>query len=283
MKLTGLMPVRNEDWVLGLSARVALLWCDDLVILLHACTDGSAGIAERVQAEHRGRVHILVEPEEKWDEMNHRQHLLCGARSFGATHIALVDADEVLVNHSALTRMYVDRLDAGKYLQLPLYNARGSHMLYHANGTWGTRWVTVAFVDDVRLGWSGDRFHHREPEGLHLQQWRPMQHGNGGVIHLWGASERRLRAKHALYKMVETLRFPGKQKMFIDAYYNLAMVDMNWKYNEVPTEWWRQYHDAGLMDHLCVDADPWQEQECQRLVQEHGRQRFDGLNLFGVV
>jgi hypothetical protein len=39
MKLIGLMPVRGEDWILGLSARAALMWCDELVILLHSCTD----------------------------------------------------------------------------------------------------------------------------------------------------------------------------------------------------------------------------------------------------
>lgn len=283
MNLTALMPVRNESWILGLSARVALLWCDELVMLLHACTDNSAAIAEQVQNEHKGRVHILVEQDEKWDEMHHRHTLLCAARSFGATHIALIDADEILVNHLALTRMYVDNLDAGKYLQIPLYNTRGSHTRYHVNGTWGNRWVTVAFVDDVRLHWTGDRFHHREPAGLNLQAWRPMQHGQGGVMHLWGASERRLRAKHALYKMTEAVRFPHKPKMQIDAYYNLAMLDLGWKYAEVPAEWWRQYHDAGLMNHLRVEAEPWQEHECQRLIEEHGKQRFDGLNLFGVV
>ena len=34
MKLVGIMPVRNEDWCLDLTARAALMWCDELVISL---------------------------------------------------------------------------------------------------------------------------------------------------------------------------------------------------------------------------------------------------------
>ncbi len=286
MRLIALMPVRNEGWVLGLSARVALLWCDELVILLHACTDNSAAIAEEIQNEHRGRVHLLVEPEDKWDEMRHRQELLCGARAFGASHIALVDADEVMTgNITAFKTEEYMKLDARMVLQFPLYNTRGSHMRYHLNGTWGQRWVTTAFVDDMRLHWRGDTFHKREPQGLNLQPWRPIQQGSGGVIHLWGASERRLRAKHALYKMTETLRWPHKSKLQIDAYYNQAMQEQpgGWKLAQMPEEWWKPYEEMGWMKCLELDAAPWQENKCQELLAEHGAPRFIGLDLFGVV
>jgi hypothetical protein len=244
-------------------------------------------------------VHLLVEPEDKWDEMRHRQELLCGARAFGATHIALVDADEVIcaphlvpissprtvrgaTNHQAAIQDPIMDLDTGSMLQLPLYNARGSHTRYHVNGTWGNRWVTVAFVDDIRLHWRGDTFHKREPMGLNLNPWRPIRQGHGGVIHLWGASERRLRAKHALYKMVETLRWPAKPKAQIDAYYNQAMLDLGWKFAEMPEEWWKPYAEMGLMKCLHLDAAPWQEKKCQQLIDEHGAPRFVGLDLFGV-
>ena len=35
------MPVRNEAWCLGLTARAALKWCDELVILDHASNDAT--------------------------------------------------------------------------------------------------------------------------------------------------------------------------------------------------------------------------------------------------
>ena len=80
MKLIGLMPCRNEDWVLGLTARAALMWCDELVLWLHSCTDGSRDIAVAVAHEHPGRVIIDVANDPTWAEMSHREQMLELAR-----------------------------------------------------------------------------------------------------------------------------------------------------------------------------------------------------------
>jgi hypothetical protein len=37
------------------------------------------------------------------------------------------------------------------------------------------------------------------------------------------------------------------------------------------------------MKYLDVDAEPWQEAEVRRLVAEYGREKFTGLDLFGVA
>ena len=51
MKLVGMMACRNDSWVIGLSLRVALMWCDEVVVLLHACTDRSEDIVREVNKE----------------------------------------------------------------------------------------------------------------------------------------------------------------------------------------------------------------------------------------
>src|ERR1051326_5326205 len=161
MKLIGLMPVRNESWVLGLSARAALAWCDELILLVHASTDATGEIAEALSCEYPGRVGVAVEPTGIWDEMRHRQQLLEAARRRHATHIAIVDADEILTaNLLRDVRPMVAEIPAGRALELPGYNLRGGLEQYHANGIWGQRWFTVAFADRPELHWAGDRFHH---------------------------------------------------------------------------------------------------------------------------
>jgi len=233
MKLVALMPVRNEGWCLGLSLRVALMWCDEVVVFLHACTENSHDIAIRV-ATATNRVTVVGTDRRPWDEMEHRQALLELARikgrpdapdGPGATHIALVDADEVLTaNQLPNIRGWIERFNprqlVQRRLELPLFNLRGGVHQYHLNGLWGERSTTVAFEDTPRLHWAGDRYHHREPMGLQLVPYKPITHREGGILHLWGASERRLRAKHALYKMVERLRWPEKSTKEIDDYYN---------------------------------------------------------------
>ena len=288
MKLVGLMPVRNEDWVLGLSARAALMWCEELILLLHACTDRSLEIAEAVRTEHPGRVSIDVQVDGVWHEMVHRQIMLQMARERGATHIAIVDADEILTGNLDLTLS----LDGAHILQLPLYNLRHGIQQYHANGLWGNRIVSVAFADDPALHWAGDRFHAREPQGKRLTGFQPIAQGAGGVMHLWGASERRLLAKHALYKVTERVRWPAKDVRSIDREYSMCVtgnpVVRNaprepecWMFREVPVSWWEPY--AHLLQYLDVTAEPWQEAEVRRVVAEHGREKFAGLDLFGLA
>jgi hypothetical protein len=299
MKLIGLMPVRNEDWVLGLSARVALQWCDELVILLHCCTDRSEEIVTQL-AKETGRVFVFGKDLPIWDEMYHRQALLELARTqeVGATHIAMIDADEVLTanllsphgsvrtargatNHRAIIRDYIDQLAPGQMLDLPGYNLRGSLGRYHSNGIWGKRWFSLAFKDTPEAHWVGDKFHSRNPAGVQWRHWRPLNQEAGGVMHLWGASERRLIAKHALYKVVERLRFPAKPIQVIDDLYSLAIKPREtWLFDPVPADW---HHEQLEYKYCFPDADPWQEAEVRRLVAEHGRELFNGLELFGVA
>jgi hypothetical protein len=302
VKLVGLMPVRNEEWCLGLSARVALTWCDELVIGLHACMDDSGEIADAISLDCPGRVTWFHQDGQQWDEMKHRQKLLDVARTRGATHIAMIDADEILTGnlvlgdsptmidgattHYARIKNLIYGAD-GHNTVVPLYNLRGGIHRYHLNGLWGNRIVSLAFRDSPELHWGGDNFHQREPRGRVLQAFSPIAQGEGGVMHLWGASERRLIAKHALYKVTERLRWPNKDVRQIDFMYSqcvkggLREDPKAWTFADVPQSWWAPY--AQWMKYLDVDAEPWQEAEVRRLVSEHGRAMFDGLDLFGVA
>lgn len=299
MKLVALLPVRNEEYCLGLTLRALLMWVDAVVVLLHACTDGTAEIVEQVIREHdRGRVHVLRFNDPTWFEMQHRQQMLTEARHTGATHIAYVDADEVLsgnlVEHMTNPGFGVDQIPRGGILQLPWVCLARSIDSYYCSGPWYNAWVSTAFQDSPELHWTardGYDFHQREPLGRKLTAYRPIaqsphpaQH-QGGLMHLQFISERRLRAKQALYKMVEVTRWPGRDPtQTINARYNLAVYQSDpakVATAEVPATWWAPY--AHLMKHLDLDAVPWQESECRRMMAQHGVERFRGLDLFGVV
>lgn len=285
MKLCALMPVRNEDWILGLSARVVLRYADHLVVLNHASTDRSAELLGAIADEHPGRVTVLEETDGKWDEMAHRQRMLEAARAAGATHIAITDADEVLTgNIVPMIRDLIENLPPRSIMMLPGYNLRGGIDKYHSNGIWANRWFSFAFQDDPALGWNGDRFHQREPMGAPFVLRRTGTPGNGGIMHLWGANERRLVAKHRAYKITERLRWPDKSIAEIDRLYSLAIHGQpgdrraDWRYTHVLPEWWDPYVD--LVKHLDIYAEPWQEAECERLIAQHGADHFAGLDLF---
>ncbi len=320
MKLVCLMPARNEAWVLGLSARAVLQWCDWLLILDHASTDETRPIVSDVMADIP-RVTYLHEGDPQWNEMAHRQRMLDMARDQGATHIISVDADEVLTgNLLPRIRNLVECTTPtpGLVLQLPWLAMRGSIERYEAWGPWARENVSVAFADDPRLHWAarqGYDFHHRHPMGLPFQGYKPLHRDEGGLMHLQFVSDRRLRAKQALYKMTEVTRWPWREPVAaIDALYSRAVygqkempsglvqyfgieqareiqrearrlnpsivTDGPEKLARVPPTWWEPY--AEWMQYLDVDAEPWQEAECRKLWAEHGPTKFQGLDLFGV-
>lgn len=297
MKLVGMILVRNEDWILGLSLRAALMWCDAVVVLLHSCTDNSLDIVMQARAENPGIEFLVIETDEPdWPEMGHRQLMLEWARTLRGTHLSIIDADEILtsnllkdplsivpgpVTHAAAS------LERGMIMQLPGYNLRNGVSSYHSNGVWGKRWFSVGFKDDPALGWAGNTFHRREPQGRTLRPFQPFPQGSGGVMHLWGASWRRLVAKHALYKLREAI-MAQRPIDVIDREYSMAAYGRGsgdnpstWTYADVPESWWSGY--AHLMQYLHLDTVPWQEAECRRLVEQHGRGIAKGLDLFGVV
>ena len=183
------------------------------------------------------------------------------ARERGATHIAMVDADEILTGNligAHILSLYnrIKLCDASRILQLPLYNLRHGISQYHANGLWGNRIVSVAFADDPALHWAGDRFHHREPMGKRLTGFTPINQGDGGVMHLWGSSVDRCRAKHRLYRITERFRWPDKDVRDIERTYTSGKrarlrEARRGGLSGVPVAWWAAY--AHLMQYLDMD------------------------------
>lgn len=315
MKLIGLMLARNEDWVIGLSLRAALMWCDAVVVLMHNCTDETLTIVEAVISEtdevvketHGGtfvnrRVVICGAHTFEWEEMNLRQNMLECARGFGATHIALIDADEVLTGnllaHAGSVRMiirdYIEKTPAGTILQLPWLQLTsvvdwpfGGVM---SSGMWSQQNVSVAFADDRRYHWTaieGYDHHHREPMGRELTRFQPdwLNAGhlrNAGLMHLQFLSRRRLLAKQFLYQLNDMKRWPNRKRASdVAAYYSRTVAEADAaSVQGVPCSWWEPYKH--LMPYLHIDDVPWQEAECKRLLAENPN-LARGLNDFGLM
>ena len=295
MKLICTMPVRNEDWCLGLTARAALMWCDHLVIGNHASTDSTVEIIKKIMGEDPMRITPLHTDEPMWREMEHRQAMLDVARMAGATHIAMVDADEILTgNLLPNIRQRIETWCAsGGILNLPWLALARDPMRYISGPSyWGDRQnVTMAFKDRPDYHWAarnGYDFHQRPPMSTEPKRFvQPLKHTEGGLMHLQFLSERRLRAKQALYQMTEVLRWPGRTparqlaEMYGHAVYDSNPAARGVTTAAVPLEWWIPY--AHLERALCLDDGlPWQETEVKQLLAEHGREKFAGLDLFGL-
>lgn len=302
MKLIALLLVRNEQHELGFTLRVLLRFCDAVVIMEHRCVDRTHEIVCECAAEvEPGRVIVAADDHEGWDEMRLRESMLSIARQHGATHLFLSDADEFISAnllpavgahqspYTGIRYLIEEKLPPGQILTLPLYNVRGGISKYHGDGVWGRRITSVAFADDPALGWFTGGLHSREPrtvDGKCPALYEPLKQGDGGVIHLWGASERRLAEKHRMYRILEALQWPDKPHAEIEAMYRMATegrpqfrdVPANWNYTNVPEKWLQGYEDL-IAKYLDLEGEPWQTKWCDEMIAMHGRERFAGLKV----
>jgi glycosyltransferase involved in cell wall biosynthesis len=297
LNIVGLMPCRNEDWVLGLTLRAALMWCDEIVVLDHASTDNSRDIALEIAEETPKCVTIIVDDNPVWTEMAHRQKLLDVARELKATHIALIDADEILsANLLPPIRGMFEAMPPHRILQIPWLALRGSLDRVHISGPWADgQNVTTGFVDSPELHWSnasrgGYDWHHRQPMGRYMPPYGPVRGRDSGLLHLQFLSERRLKAKQLAYCLGEKIRWPGREPAdVIRRRYSLAVYGsadgpdprMPETLGPAPYDQWLAPYGDNLLKHLHIDSEPWQLDYCRRMLSQNPGIE-SGLDDFGL-
>lgn len=295
MKTVGMMLVRNEEWIIAHSLRRALEWCDYVIVLMDRSTDYTWAIVNELVPGKRvipmyNHDLTLTGGSDKceWKEMELRERMLDRAREMKATHLAMIDADEFLTdnlttNSSAIWK-WMEIMKPGEILELPMIPCWRSFTKYRDdNSVWSRATISTVVRDDGRLSWSpavdGYQHHHRCPYGAYAGKLRPLHRmSEGGVIHAQWASWPRVIAKHVWYRMMETISYPGR--MTADALnrkYDQALDEGGIVLKPVHREWW------GTDPVPTVDdtALTWFGRDIRRMLEEHGRWTFEGLDLKG--
>lgn len=288
MKLVGMMPVRNEDWVLGLSLRAALLYLDEVVMLDHGSSDGTPDLLATIAAEHPGRVHRLAESDAVWRETAIRNRLLAAARQRGATHLCALDADEVLTgNLLPGIRGSFAALAPGETLSLPWLSLWRSLDRYRDDESEVATdcWMMLGWRDHPAVHYRNNQgefdIHSRRVKGQSGTRRIGRDKADGGVFHLAFANWRRLRVKTAWYKMQETVRYPGfRTAAQLNQWYACDLDERGLRTSAVAPEWWEPYR--AWRGEVALDGEPWHQGECLQLWQRHGPAAFAGLELWGV-
>lgn len=279
MKLIALTPVRQDAWSLGASARAVLQWCDALIVCENAKW---ADPAVAAALPDDPRITRLVSDAPAWDEADIRLAMLETGRRMGGTHFALADADEILTgNLIGAVRDMAHALAPGDGLRLPwLHLWRGLDQYRDDESPFGRQAHTsVLFRDHPSLTYrhadDGYQIHMRAPAGVAFTELRAR---DAGLMHMQHVSWRRVVAKQVMQRLVEHLRWGGSRSVKeINIRYRPTTDETGLKLRDVLGEWWPD----GVRQFIDLNAEPWQEAEVKRLLAEHGRERFAGLDLMG--
>lgn len=289
MKLMALMKVRNEEWVLRASLEAALRWCDEALVMDHCSEDSTPAIVREAAEQHPHRVHVMQWCDREWTEASQRQAMLERGRQLGGTHFAVIDADEVLSgNLLESIRFHAQSLAPGQAAEAPWPAMWRSVRAYRDDeSVWSRNFMTFLFRDGAGVTFAaaadGYDIHARRPAGTSGQIRRIVDEpAGGGLMHLQFANWRRLRAKHAWYKMTEATRWPGRQSAeALNFKYGRALDETNLVTATVPASWWEPY--GGLEQAIDLNDEPWHERACREMWERHGAGAFAGLELWGVV
>jgi len=290
-KVIALTAARNEDWVLGLSLRVSLSYCDAVVITDHGSTDRTAQIIREAQAEFPDRqISIRRTDDQEWMEMDVRQEMLDRGRQLGGTHFVIVDADEVPTgNLFPDLRKLALKPTRGCFVSLPMIATYHAPNVFRWDGPWGdTNQIPWAFGDSAALRWKVSdayQLHRRTPYKAVNDGLMFAGKSFGGLFHLQFVNKSRLQSKAVWYKMIETLRYPGKRSPAdLNQIYDWTLhEDGDTQIYDVPESWWAPYRRKGWLQYFTPEAVSWQHHEVRKLVAEHGLEIFSGLNLHGIV
>jgi hypothetical protein len=266
--IAALMPVRNEGWCLGYTLRAALRWCDVAVVLEHACTDDTSKVLDEIGATVGDRRLIrMVESAPAWDEATYRQRLLVAARALGASHLAMIDADEAVTANIDL-REAAREMRPGDCLRFPwLCVWRSMERFRNDFTSFGRARVPMLVADtpglEHKVKEGGYQLHGRIPE--YVTYIDRLGRQEGGVLHLQHLEWDRVLSKQLLYQMTETLRW-GQ----IRANYAGTVDETGIGYAVVPRTWWH----VDLLPHIKKGVVPWQIKEVNDLLQKYGLERF---------
>ncbi len=242
MKIIAIMPARNEEWVIQASVQAALEWVDEIVVVAHQCTDQTI---EQALINTPGSVHVIGASHVEWHDMAQRQQGLELARRLGATHIALIDADEILTaNLRPSIRDRFASLREKESFDVQMIVPWHSVVERRADDcVWTRAKITLGFRDDPIIHWLTENgeydLHRRRPmdvSGIYTLETHLFE---GGVFHLQFADRLRLSAKHLYYKLFEHIRWPDRSTVeALNQKYGQALDESDLVTVPIPREWW---------------------------------------------
>lgn len=276
MKVIGLLPFRNEAWILPACLSGLKPVVDEIIALDDGSTDNSVAVVE----SYGGRViHSDRQPQAGWPEYDIREALLRAGRERNGTHFVCVDGDEAITRGKNL-RPLVERLGVGQKLSAQWMAMWKSTSLFRDDrSVWSNLYIDFAFHDDREsthnFAWLGvGRTPRMSTEALSVR----VDPAVSNVLHFQFAAWDRFQMKQAWYRCSELIQAPGRARE-INQKYGITLEDRRARLRQVPPAWLE-----GLDIPPAVENEPvgWHLEAVKGFFDRHGIEFFEPLEIWHV-
>lgn len=277
MRVVGLLPVRNEAWVLRQSLACLSGFCDLILVGDQNSSDESRSIARRFSKV------TLIESRDPAICEQARWRLWDEARMLpGENLIWCTDADELVSPRLARTFLNRDRhkLSPGVVVECEYYHAWSTPRRYRDAGwPYAPHWKPVAMVDDRRVDYRRDRALPLHEERVPVTSASARHRAESvPVLHLQWLLPNRMQMRQAWYRCREWME-SGRSAADINRQYSVALPTRRLRTQPVPDAWTA---DLDFPD-FSIDRDPaWQEAEILGWFGERGPAFFEPLEIWHV-
>jgi hypothetical protein len=276
MKVIGLMPVRNEAWVLRQSLRSLTGFCDVVIVNDQRSDDESRAICREFP-----RV-VLLESSTSDVCERARWPLLDAARSYdGANLLWWSDADEIVSPRlmSAFLQAHASRLTPGTVVECLFYHLWGSAGRYRDDGSmYQPHWKALGWVDDRRTDFDRSVTMPLHEPRVAAAGTDTIRADGVPVFHLQWLLPRRNQMKQAWYRCAEMMD-GRKSASEINRQYAITLPPRHAATSRVPREW---VADVTFPD-TAIDREPsWHEGDVRRWFDERGVEFFEPLEIWHI-
>jgi hypothetical protein len=277
MKIIGLMPVRNEAWVLPHSLACLSAFCDVILVNDQESEDESKEICRRFP-----KVVLFESPEQLICEQA-RRRLLDAARDYAGHNLLWAnDADELV--SPALMNSFIDRhrdrLTPGTAIDGRFHTLWNSFSTYRADYTlYRPYWGRMGMVDDRRTDY--DRSQHaqlHDPRIPGAEGMPAIEVAELAILHLQWMIPHRNQLKQAWYRCREWLD-GRKSAANINDLYSITFPAPHARTAAVPAEW---IADLTFPDASADRVPSWHQRELFAWFDQYSIERFEPLEIWHI-
>lgn len=279
-KIVGLIPVHNEELLIGDCLRALAMITDAIVVLDDASQDGTLTIVKSLQTACN--IERIYE-KKIWyrDEPGDRNMLLKLGRQIGGTHFVVIDADE----------MFTATCIKDNFLRnLILTMNPGSRMSLH----WIRLWKNInqfrtdgylkdfIFCDDGTCFYTSDFIHtYRVPDNLIKGDTivvKPFI--DYGLLHFQAVNWRNMQIRQAWYRCITKIRKPHVPTAQLNKPNDCEEEPTSNRLMPCPVDWYKGYT---FFNRAAYDApDTWKEKQVTEWFRQYGKDYFADLAIWHI-